>query len=359
MWAQWSVTRTPPSLAERADSAISGLSPGYFALVMATGILSVALHEAGLLGASQVALAVAVGAYLVLAGLFVTRAIRHGRRLLGDARNPETAFGFFTIVAGTGVLAAGFQGNGLGSLSVGLLIVAAAIWLVLGYVLPWQVLMMRDGEPILARTNGTWFIWSVASQSLAVGLSGLHPTTPRLADLLGIATVMAWSVGTILYVGIAVLVILRVVHHGITPHQFEPPYWVAMGALAISVVAGASIVDMGSVPMVDAARGLIGGTVVVFWCFAAWLVPLLVGAGAWRHLIHRIPLRYTPALWSMVFPLGMFAVASMRLGRVEHMPAVETIGTGFLVVALLAWLLVAAGLAVTLGRGVRRGPVGR
>ncbi|MGP4977915.1 tellurite resistance/C4-dicarboxylate transporter family protein [Brachybacterium tyrofermentans] len=353
------MTRTPPSLAERADSAISGLSPGYFALVMATGILSVALHEAGLLGASQVALAVAVGAYLVLAGLFVTRAIRHGRRLLGDARNPETAFGFFTIVAGTGVLAAGFQGNGLGSLSVGLLIVAAAIWLVLGYVLPWQVLMMRDGEPILARTNGTWFIWSVASQSLAVGLSGLHPTTPRLADLLGIATVMAWSVGTILYVGIAVLVILRVVHHGITPHQFEPPYWVAMGALAISVVAGASIVDMGSVPMVDAARGLIGGTVVVFWCFAAWLVPLLVGAGAWRHLIHRIPLRYTPALWSMVFPLGMFAVASMRLGRVEHMPAVETIGTGFLVVALLAWLLVAAGLAVTLGRGVRRGPVGR
>ena len=359
MWAQWSVTRTPSRLAVRADSAISGLSPGYFALVMATGILSVALHEAGLLGPSQVALALAVVAYLVLVALFVARAIRHGRRMLGDARNPETAFGFFTVVAATGVLAAGLQGNGLGGLSIGLLIAAAAIWLVLGYVLPWQVLMMRDGEPILARTNGTWFIWSVASQSLAVGLSGLHPTTPRLADLLGIATVMAWSVGTILYVGIAVLVILRVVHHGITPQQFEPPYWVAMGALAISVVAGASIVGMGSVPMVDAARGLIGGTVVVFWCFAAWLVPLLVGAGIWRHLNHRIPLRYTPALWSMVFPLGMFAVASMRLGRVEHMPAVETIGAGFLVVALLAWLLVAAGLAVTIGRGARRGPVGR
>ncbi|MGO1927129.1 MAG: tellurite resistance/C4-dicarboxylate transporter family protein, partial [Brachybacterium tyrofermentans] len=308
------MTRTPSRLAVRADSAISGLSPGYFALVMATGILSVALHEAGLLGPSQVALALAVVAYLVLVALFVARAIRHGRRMLGDARNPETAFGFFTVVAATGVLAAGLQGNGLGGLSIGLLIVAAAIWLVLGYVLPWQVLMMRDGEPILARTNGTWFIWSVASQSLAVGLSGLHPTTPRLADLLGIATVMAWSVGTILYVGIAVLVILRVVHHGITPQQFEPPYWVAMGALAISVVAGASIVGMGSVPMVDAARWLIGGTVVVFWCFAAWLVPLLVGAGIWRHLNHRIPLRYTPALWSMVFPLGMFAVASMRLG---------------------------------------------
>ena len=320
---------------------------------MATGILSIGLHETGAATVALIPLAIAAVAYVALVVLFVARGLRHGRNLRADARNPETAFAFFTVVAGTDVLAVGLHQHGFGAAAVGLLVVAAAMWLVLGYVVPWQVLMTRDGEPILTRTNGSWFIWSVASQSLAVGLSGLHSSTPRFADLLGVLTVLSWSVGTILYIGIAVLVVLRVVRFGITPAQFEPTYWVAMGALAISVVAGASIVDMASVPMVDAARGLIGGSVVVFWCFAAWLVPLLVGAGIWRHVIHRVPLRYTPSLWSMVFPLGMFAVASMRLGRVEHLPVVESVGVGVLGVAGLAWALVMVGLVGSFAGMVR------
>ena len=123
-----------------------------------------------------------------------------------------------------------------------------------------------------------------------------------------------------------------------------------MGALAIAVVAGTAIYEMPPVPMVEAARGLIGGTVVIFWCFALWQIPLLVGAGAWRHLVHRVPLRYEPALWSMVFPLGMFAVASMRLGRSEHLPLAEAVGEVGLVIAVLAWVAVAGGLVLTLVR---------
>ena len=343
---------TTPPLAVRAEQALAGLAPGYFALVMATGIVSIALRMAGADGAALVLLVLAAVAAAVLTALYILRWVRHRDRMRADARNPETAFGFFTIVAAAGVLAVGLQQVGMGTASVVLLAIGAAIWIVLGYVLPWQVLMRRDGEPILARTNGSWFIWSVASQSLAVGLSGLKPATPAYADLLGLLTVMAWSVGTILYAGIAVLVILRIVHFGITPQQFEPTYWVAMGALAIAVVAGAGIYAMDSVPMVDAARGLIGGTVVIFWCFALWQIPLLAGAGLWRHLIHRVPLRYVPSLWSIVFPLGMFAVASMRLGRVEHLPLVEGVGVAGMVIAVLAWAAVSAGLVVTLVRGV-------
>jgi tellurite resistance protein TehA-like permease len=60
---------------------------------------------------------------------------------------------------------------------------------------------------------------------------------------------------------------------------------------------------------------------------------------------------YTPMLWSIVFPLGMFAHASIRLGRVESVPLVEGVGRGFLWLAVAAWLLVAAGLVVDLARG--------
>jgi tellurite resistance protein TehA-like permease len=349
------VSASSTTLLARADDATASLAPGYFALVMATGIVSVGLRDAGFPGVARALLVLAAVCAAVLLVLSLLRVIRHRARMRADARSPERAFGFFTTVAAASVLAVGLQAEGAGRAALVLLMVGAGIWVVLGYVLPWQVLMARDGEPILARTDGSWFVWSVASQSLAVGLSGVRPPGGAAADLLGALTVMAWSVGTILYVGIAVLVILRVVHFGITPEQFEPTYWVSMGALAIAVVAGTSIYAMDPVPMVEAARGLIGGTVVIFWCFALWLIPLLVGAGVWRHLVHRVPLRYQPTLWSMVFPLGMFAVASMKLGRTEHLPLAEAVGTAGLVVAVLAWAAVAAGLATTLVRGLAPG----
>src|SRR5699024_5430873 len=162
-----------------------------------------------------------------------------------------------------------------------------------------------------------------------------------------------------LYAGVAVLVMLRIVRFGMTPRELEPPDWVAMGAMAIAVVAGSGILGMPSTPMVEATRVLIGGpiavcrgfclwlmptlggagrgglgmraaprveatrvliggTIAVFWSFCLWLIPMLVGAGLWRHVVHRVPLRYVPALWSMVFPVGMFAVASLNLGRVDE-----------------------------------------
>jgi len=340
-----------PRAARRFDDAIAGLSPGYFALVMATGIVAIGLDLVGIGWAASLLKALAALAYAVLAILYLARWIRHCDRVRHDLRDPEQTFGYFTIVAGTGVLATGLLGTRFEQVSIGLVILAAAVWFVLGYLLPWQVLMTRDGAPILARTNGTWFVWSVASQSVAVALAGVLPLIPQHTHLIGLLAVMTWSVGTLLYAGIAVLVTLRFVHHGVTPEQFEPPYWVAMGALAIAVVAGAGIVDMPSTPMIDAARSLIGSTVVIFWCFAAWLIPMFAGAGIWRHVVHRVPLRYTPALWSMVFPLGMFAVASIRLGRVDRIPVVESIGTGFLIVAVIAWLAVAAGFVIHLVRG--------
>lgn len=340
----------PSSLLVRADESIASLAPGYFALVMASGIVSVGLRMTGFGAAARALLVLALVAAAVLVVLFALRALRHGARMRADARSPERAFGFFTIVAAASVLAVGLQAEGTGGAAFVLLMLGAAIWAVLGYVLPWQVLMTRDGGRILERTDGSWFVWSVASQSLAVGLSGVRPPDGDAAHLLGALTVMAWSVGTILYAGIAVLVILRVVHFGITPEQFQPTYWVSMGALAIAVVAGTAVYEMPSVPMVEAARGLIGGTVVIFWCFALWQIPLLVGAGVWRHLVHRVPLRYEPALWSMVFPLGMFAVASMRLGRSERLPLAEAVGEVGLVIAVLAWVAVAGGLVLTLVR---------
>lgn len=342
----------PNTVRAWSDRTLADLSPGYFALVMATGIVSIGFAEAGAAAVSVVLLVITAVAYLLLVAAYIARSLRYPERVRHDQRTPQVAFSYFTVVAGTEVLAVRLLGSGLTTVAIVLLALGAALWFVLGYLLPWQVFMTRDGKPVLARTNGTWFVWSVASQSLAVGMAVLDPFLPQYSALIGILAVFFWSVGTLLYAGIAILVVLRLIHFGITPEQFKAPYWVSMGALAIAVVAGSSIVGTGSAPMIDAARPVVGGSVVVLWCFAAWLIPALLAAGVWRHLIRRVPLRYTPDLWSMVFPLGMFAVASMRMGRVEHLPAIEKVGVAGLGVAAAVWLAVMIAMLTHIGRGV-------
>lgn len=344
------------------SAAVAHLSPGYFALVMATGIVSIALRDAGAglpapaaalaAGLSAALLSIAIAAYLVLWVLFAWRAIAFPHHLRADLRSPEQAFGFFTVVAGTDVLAVRLAQAGAVPAAIGFVIVAVALWCVFGYLLPWQVLVARDREErILSRTNGSWFVWAVASQSLAVASAEIQPHAGEAAEpWLGMLAVMSWSVGVALYAGVAMLVLLRIVHYGIAPEEFTPPYWVAMGALAIAVVAGSGIVGMASTPMVDAARGLIAALVVVFWCFCAWLTPLLVGAGFWRHAVHRIPLDYEPGLWSMVFPVGMIAVASMSMGRADDLAVVHEIGRAIAVASVLVWAVVFAGLVRRIAR---------
>jgi tellurite resistance protein TehA-like permease len=143
---------------------------------------------------------------------------------------------------------------------------------------------------------------------------------------------------------------LRAMLYRLDPQDLDPPYWVAMGAVAITVVAGARIVEMDDAPMIDVTRALIAGLSVIFWAFASWLIPVLLAAGVWRHVVHRIPLRYQPTLWSFVFPMGMYACASIYLGRADHLPVVETIGTLWFWVGLGVWSLTAGGMVVDIVR---------
>lgn len=62
--------------ARRIDRSLSSLSPGYFALVMATGVVPIGLAEAGLGRASRTMLILAMAAYTVLSVLYVARWVR-------------------------------------------------------------------------------------------------------------------------------------------------------------------------------------------------------------------------------------------------------------------------------------------
>lgn len=348
------------SFASRANQAVRTLTPGYFALTMASGIISVGLELEGFHPISMALLVVCALSYVLIFALSLLRLARFADDMRGDFLDPGRAFGFFTFIAGTNVLGtrlgmAGWQGT-----TAVLLSVAVLAWVVLGYVVPWTAVLGRSDRPVVKDANGSWFIWCVASQSVAVAAASIEPlAAPEWRAALALSAVVAWSVGLILYAAVGIFVSLRLMTYPIRPEDLRPQYFVAMGAMAISVLAGARIVEMAGAPMVDATRGLVAGSSVVFWSFASWLFPVLLAAGWWRHVVHRVPLSYEPGLWSVIFPLGMYAVAGIYLGRADELPLVAAIGRAELWLALAAFLVTFAGmfrhLWATLLRPSRKG----
>jgi tellurite resistance protein TehA-like permease len=281
----------------------------------------------------------------VLAVAYTWRLAAYRKEFLADAGDPREAFGFFTFVAASNVLGARLAIAGHPAATAGLLVAAGLGWVVLDYGLPLRLVTRRGDGPALAGANGTWFLWVVGTESMAVCLAALPPSAARS---LAPVTVAAWAVGVVLYLLIAGLVLAALLRYPVEPATLSPAYWVFMGATAISVLAGAKLLGLSGGPLVAAVRPVVAGLSVILWAFGTWLIPFLLGLGAWRHLIHRVRLRYEPSLWSMVFPLGMYCVASEALGKAVHVSWLVSTGHVGTWVAFAVWVVVFAAMLASL-----------
>ncbi|GAA2075982.1 tellurite resistance/C4-dicarboxylate transporter family protein [Pseudolysinimonas kribbensis] len=344
---------------ERRPSAwLATLAPGSFALVMATGIVSIGCR---LLGHPVLALvllvATAVGFVLLLAA-YAARAALFPGRTLASITAPSSAVGYFTVVAAGNVLGTALAVHGLWLVALVLGVVAFLIWVVLTYGLLCSI-VLAGNRPRLREITGTWLIWVVGTQSVAVLAAAIAPELPWPlgTELLEAGAVMFWSVGVVLYLVLVVIIFLRLFLIETTPREMGPTYWILMGATAISVRAAAGILTLPAhdrLGLVAEMHGFVAGLAVVLWAFGTWFIPALVLFGVWRHVIRRHSWGYEPGLWSVVFPLGMYAVASVTLGRAIHVRFLQDLAAVWVWVGVAAWLLVAALLVVVLVRRPRR-----
>ncbi len=348
-----------PSPASRAVRAIRDLHPAYFAFVMATGIISTGTHLLGPSWLSLALLAAASAGLLVLAVALAARLVYFTPRVIADFRAPERAFGFFTITAGLDVLGARFAVGGHPLPTAILAAIAATIWLLLTYGVPASVLLSRTHDSVLGGVNGSWLLWIVATQSLSVSAAILVPAWPSQASLLAPVATGLWSVGLLLYLMVVALILMHWLTSPMTPATLGPPYWILMGATAISVLAGARVLSLpADIPVVRATAGFVEGFTFALWAFGTWWIPLLVILGLWRHVRRHWPLVYEPTLWSVVFPLGMYSVATLTFGKAAHLTFMEPLARFMLWVAVAAWVLVAAAFLARLGRRPEEPPSG-
>jgi tellurite resistance protein TehA-like permease len=198
--------------------------------------------------------------------------------------------------------------------------------------------------------NGSWLIAAVATQSVSVLASLLAPTSVQPEPLLFVALSL-YLLGGFLYLVLITLIVHRLAFLALPAEALTPPYWINMGAVAITTVAGSLLVlHAGELRLLAELRPFIAGLTLLFWAAASWWIPLLVGLSLWRHVFERQPLRYDPQLWAMAFPLGMYTVATHRISTALDLPFLDAIPAVSIYVALAVWAALAAGLVVALWR---------
>lgn len=343
---------------DQRPSSVATLFPGYLALVMATGIIAVAASQQDLDGLADVLYAVAAVADVVLVALLVTRVVRFWPRFAADLTNHAKGFAFLTAVASTNVMAsASIVVHGWWTLGWTLWWISLVLWVVFVYTTLIAVVIGPEKPGLEGGINGSWFLLTVSTESIAV-VAGLLLTRTD-SDLLAFVGLATFMLGFVLYLIVMTMVFLRWTFLPLDPTEADPPAWIAAGAVAITVLAGGNLL-LASKGAGDAAERLsrvaplVEGLVVAAWATATFWFPLMVAIGVWRHLIRRLPLRYHPSYWAMVFPLGMYGAATFRMRAVIELDELAWLPKVVLAIALVAWTLTFSGLVHHLLTAARR-----
>lgn len=330
------------------------LFPGYFALVMATGTLSIGSFLLGILFVSRVLFYMNIVFYLSLWLLTIIRLIFFFQKLKSDLTSHTLGPGFFTIVAATSVFGSQFVVVAdQFSIAIFLWGLALVLWIIVMYSFFTAVTVREDKPDMEDGINGAWLIAAVATQSISILGTLISPSVESGRTVILFVALCMFLLGCMLYLNIITLIFYRFTFVHFKYESLTPPYWINMGAVAIATLAGSTLLLHSKyLSLLNEFIPFIKGFTLFFWIAGTWWIPLLFILMIWRHIFHHYPLEYDPQFWGMVFPLAMYTTSTFQLSKAIEVPFLIVIPKIMVYIAISAWVIVFIGLINRIYRNI-------
>lgn len=347
---------------------IRQFTPNWFTVVMGTGVVALALDR---LPATHTVLApVSYGLWLAAGAIFAACCVLYAARWIFFFEGASRIFGHSTVSMFFGAIPMALATllNGLmifGPTHLDLApagIVLPLWWLDVAFAVICAVaipyLMFTRQEHRIDQMTAVWLLPVVAAEVVAV-TGGL--LAPALADpgqqlAVIVTSFVLWGVSVPLALSILAILVLRMALHNLPPREMAASSWLslgplgtgALGLLVLGQSGGDILAGHGFPGALDTLRlvGLIGA--LILWGYGAWWLLLSLAVTV-RYVRAGVP--FNLGWWGYIFPLGVYCLATLRLGETTGTTGFAWLGALLVVVLCMIWVVVAL---LTL-RGAYRG----
>ena len=339
--------------------AIRQFTPNWFAATMGTGILALALGQLPFVAQWPKALGEALWFFNIV--LFCLFTLMYASRWVLFFDEAKQIFGhstvsmfFGTIPMGLATIINGFLLYGLPRWGGGVVALAEVLWwidvtmaLACGVLIPYM--MFTRQQHSIDQMTAVWLLPVVAAE-VAAASGGL--LAPHLADASAqftmlITSYVLWAYSVPVALSILVILLLRMALHKLPHESMAALSWLSLGPIGTGALGMLLLGNdapaifaahgMASIGGVAEGIGLIGG--VLFWGLGLWwMVLALLITG--RYFREGIP--FNLGWWGFTFPLGVYAVTTLKLGSMLHLTFFSFFGVVLVLMLTVMWMIVAA-----------------
>jgi C4-dicarboxylate transporter/malic acid transport protein len=332
-------------------------TPNWFAATMGTGVLALALAQLpvqlpGVYPIAEGLWLLTIILFVLFSGLYAARWVMfydEARRIFGHS---TVSMFFGTIPMGLATIINGLLLFGLPRWGEGVVQLAQALWwldvamaLACGVLIPFM--MFTRQEHSIDQMTAVWLLPVVAAE-VAAASGGL--LAPHLADahaqlVMLVTSYVLWAFSLPVAFSILTILMLRMALHKLPHANMAASSWLALGPIGTGAL-GMLLLGQDA-PAIFAANGFAGiGEIAAGLGLVAGIT--LWGLGLWWMLIAvLITLRYLRAgipfnlgWWGFTFPLGVYALTTLKLGSTLHLAFFSVTGSVLVAALALMWLVV-------------------